>query len=503
MELKFPSFSEYQSALQNPGLCFKHYPLTDGKIEQDLWGLPRVRSGGFALTYKLSNHKRKLAVRCFYRVIPDRMQRYYAISKFIETSGSRALIPVRYLSRGIHLQGKSYPITFMDWIDGSTLDEWLVKNHARKIKMKRLVQEFLRLVEELESLQIAHGDLSHRNIIYDGKKAVLIDYDGMFVPSLDGKKACELGNPYFQHPARNDDFFNEKIDRFSEIVIYLALTAIQLKPELYRKYETGGEGLLFTKKDFHNPYRSQLMRDIEAIPELRVMVQNFREICLGKLTEIPSLAAFLQLESIHIERSEVFPWPEESDLPHPVLAAGERKAILNREGEIIQVVGKVTEVFEGKNISGKAHFFINFGNWKKNCFTIVLWDKPLKDFLDQGHRPGDLKNAHIRVNGLVTVYNQRPQISLTSLSEMVVLQDPGKSEKISESEEKRISSMVGKRSAAGRKDGLGYVQAELPAPSRDGDTGLGDMLDRPVEVVKKIDLLYRDKNRKIRDKAVD
>ncbi len=493
MELKFPSFSEYQSALQNPRLCFTHYPLTDGKIELDLWGLPRVRSGGFALTYKLTNHKRKLAVRCFYRGIPDRMQRYFAISKFIEASGSRCLIPVRYLSRGVHLQGKSYPITYMEWIEGATIDEWLVKNHSGKIKMKRLVQEFLRLVEELEGLQIAHGDLSHRNILYDGKMAVLIDYDGMYVPSLDGKKACELGNPYFQHPARRESFFNARVDRFSEIVIYLALCAISLDPGLYRKYETGGEGLLFTKKDFQNPYHSHVLRDMEMIPEMRLMVQNFREICLGSINETPTLAEFMTQETVIRERSEVNGRLQEEEFQKPIFKAGERKAILRREGEIIQVVGKVTEVFRGEHLGGKKHIFINFGSWKKKCFTIVLWDQPLKDYLEQRGRPEDLKGKWIRVNGLLTAFNLRPQISLTSLSEMMVIQDPGKKNDNGGARKSRMGRKGGTKTTASAMGGhQSYVQTELPVLIGDEGIGGGGMLDRPEEVVQKIDLLYRD-----------
>ncbi|MHC1784739.1 MAG: hypothetical protein AB9891_18645 [Anaerolineaceae bacterium] len=492
MELKFPSFSEYQSALQNPQICFKHYPLTNGKIELDLWGLPRVRSGGFALTYKLMNHNRKMAVRCFYRGLPDRMLRYFAISQFIEACGSSSLIPVRYLSRGIHIQGRFYPITYMDWVESATLDEWLVKNHAKKSRILSFVQEFLGLVNELESLQIAHGDLSHRNLLYDGKKAVLIDYDGMFVPSLNGKKACELGNPYFQHPGRRKEFFNAEIDRFSEIVIYLALTAVALQPDLYQRFETGGEGLLFTKKDFQYPYQSAVMWEIELIPELKVQIQSFREICLGDIREIPRLEDFLKRETFEQERSEINGVVEEATALHPLFAAEERKAILRREGRIIQVVGRVTEVFWGKEIEGQPHIFINFGSWKKKCFTIVLWDEPLNDFMENGSNPDSLQGKWISVIGLLTTYNHRPQISLTSLSEMTVLEDArAASERLGRPVADEEAEAGVKKTAVVTEKREGWVQAELPVIQGAGGMIQSGVLDRSEEVIERIDELFR------------
>jgi hypothetical protein len=51
--MRYPSFDQYQSALQSPKYCFKLTDLQSGVLEKDLWGFPQVRSGGFALTYKL------------------------------------------------------------------------------------------------------------------------------------------------------------------------------------------------------------------------------------------------------------------------------------------------------------------------------------------------------------------------------------------------------------------------------------------------------------------
>jgi hypothetical protein len=163
----------------------------------------------------------------------------------------------------------------------------------------------------------------------------------------------------------------------------------------------------------------------------------------------------------------------------------------------------VSEIFRGEQIGGKKHIFINFGSWKKKCFTIVLWDQPLKDYLDQRGRPEDLKGKWIRVNGLLTAYNQRPQISLTSLSEMMVVEEKSKCNDLAGAVGNKTSNQDGKRAIASTsRDRRGYVQTELPA--LEGDEGIvqGGILDRSEEVVQKIDLLYRNKNRKIRSKSV-
>lgn len=423
MDVKFPSFSEYQAALQNPQFCFRHYPLNKGSIEVDLWGLPRVRSGGFALTYKISENNREMAVRCFYRKVIDRMQRYFEISKFINEAQLDWLIPVRYLSRGINVQGHFYPITYMDWVEGYTLDEWLIKNHTKKERMLGFIAEFLRIVNELERSGAAHGDLSHRNIIIDAKHAILIDYDGMFVPGLEGRKACEIGNPYFQHPGRKSDYFNGDIDRFSSIVIYLALSAIAYQPQLFQQFETGGEGLLFTKKDFQNPFQSALLREIEKIPELRVLVQNFRGICLGHVSQTPRLEDFLVQDGCEPIRFENIGFTDEETKLHPIFEAEKRKEILLNQGNIITVVGKISDVFWGNRKGGEPHVFLNFGNWRKKCFTVVLWDEPLRDLISDGSKPEKFKEKWVSVTGFLTSYNYRPQISLNSLSDIVVLKN--------------------------------------------------------------------------------
>jgi hypothetical protein len=54
----------------------------------------------------------------------------------------------------------------------------------------------------------------------------LIDYDGMFVDAFRGKRSNELGNRNFQHIKRTADHFNHTLDRFSFILLEVAIEAL-------------------------------------------------------------------------------------------------------------------------------------------------------------------------------------------------------------------------------------------------------------------------------------
>ncbi len=99
------------------------------------------------------------------------------------------------------------------------------------------------------------GDLQHGNVMISRSgDPILIDYDGMYVPGMPYQASNEVGHPNFQHPERSGSFFNEKIDRFSSIVLYLSLHCLASEPSLWKKYHTG-ENLLFSRKDYQDPKR--------------------------------------------------------------------------------------------------------------------------------------------------------------------------------------------------------------------------------------------------------
>lgn len=120
----------------------------------------------------------------------------------------------------------------------------------------------------------------------------MIDYDGLYLPEISQLKSNEIGHPNYQHPSRNVQNQNVKIDRFSMIVIYLGLKAISIKPELWKKYNNG-ENILFNKKDFVNPDVSPLLNELGRINELKPLVDKFKQLCKQDIKNIPALVDFI------------------------------------------------------------------------------------------------------------------------------------------------------------------------------------------------------------------
>ena len=123
-----PRGDEYNIAVQNPRIAFNDSELKTSVVETDPLGLPKPYSGGFTITYKLSNHQKGWAVRCFHRDIQDLQKRYQAIGNFFAKTPSVYFVDAKYLAEGIKINGKGYPIIKMHWLDGTTLDNYLEKN---------------------------------------------------------------------------------------------------------------------------------------------------------------------------------------------------------------------------------------------------------------------------------------------------------------------------------------------------------------------------------------
>jgi len=413
--MNYPTFDQYQATLQSLETCFTLKEFQNGTIETDLWGLPRVRSGGFALTYRIWGRDRCMAVRCFHKDVEDRSQRYTCISKFIKGTNSSYFTPITYVHKGIRINGKLYPITVMDWIEGDTLEKYINSNVNDPEKISMLADKFKKLICSMSEINMAHGDLSHQNILVSGSKLTLVDYDGMYIQDFTGKPSNEIGHANFQHPQRDFFWFNSLIDRFSSIVIYLALAGLTINPDLWKRYESSGEGLLFRKQDFLFPYQSPLLQELETCASLRKIVYLFRKICLAPIENVPSLTDLLSFHNINLPRDEIqnnIDYRNENSIAY---SSGRRLLLMNNLGKITTVVGKVTEVFMGKTKDGKPHLFLNFGNWKARCFTVVLWGEAFEEIIKGKIDLNTYLNKWISSTGIITSYKHRPQIAFSSL----------------------------------------------------------------------------------------
>lgn len=289
--MSLPALSDYQEAVQTPGTSFLDLELRKTRPDADPLGLPRAMSGNFAVVFPVRNGTKTWAVRCFSTFHADQEARYRAISQHLQAHPLAWMVDFRYLSQGIRARGKWYPILKMEWIEGELLNRYVSQNLSRPEVLFRMTQQFVRLVADLEVHGIAHGDLQHANLIVADDRLRLIDYDGMYVPTLRGMSSHELGHVNYQHPRRSNHHFGPYVDNFSAWVIYLSLLALSIDPKLWALADSGDEYLLFRKSDFEAPHASTTLRALSASPAstLNGIASYLTSLIQGEVTQVPRL----------------------------------------------------------------------------------------------------------------------------------------------------------------------------------------------------------------------
>ena len=79
-----------------------------------------------------------------------------------------------------------------------------------------------------------------------------------------GRNATELGHRAYQHPERSEQDYGQEIDRFSALVIYLSLAALEMDVTLWERFHTG-DNLIFVREDFHQVGRSAIWQQLRRI----------------------------------------------------------------------------------------------------------------------------------------------------------------------------------------------------------------------------------------------
>src|ERR1043165_1875305 len=133
----WPSARHFTEVIQCPSVCFGHPSLRQTLPAVDRLGMPIVTSGQFAYVYKLKsmNGAGDFAVRCFRGYLGDRDQRYRALQEHVLGSPAPYLAPFSYAPEGILVSGTRFPILFMQWIEGPTLDVYIseMRSEERRV----------------------------------------------------------------------------------------------------------------------------------------------------------------------------------------------------------------------------------------------------------------------------------------------------------------------------------------------------------------------------------
>ena len=265
--MQYPLISEYVRAIQDASNNLDELAHLVPVLDDH--GEPYRSSGAFAVVFKMKDEKtgKSYALKCCTEEQEGRAEAYRKIADELENVKSSYITSVRYLEKEIFVDSSceedEFPVLLMDWIDGETMEDYIAKNHKDKYSMIMLCSRFYNLAFWLRSQPFAHGDIKPDNImICKGDKLTLIDYDGMFVPSMKGQKSPTIGTKDFSHPLRSIDDFDKTIDDFALATILLSLHAMGQNPSLFELY--GSEGrLLFANNDYLSPYSSIAFKSLK------------------------------------------------------------------------------------------------------------------------------------------------------------------------------------------------------------------------------------------------
>jgi eukaryotic-like serine/threonine-protein kinase len=289
--MPWPLPSDFHTVVQHPQIAFRDPHLRGCRIERNALNQPRVWSGAFAVVYKaVDGEGRCWALRAFTSESPERREHYELISSHLKCRPPSCLVDFEYREAAIRSagDGKWYPLVVMDWVEGMTLWTW-VQSKCRKgrgASVAKAARHWWKLTRELSAAEISHGDLQHANVLVTpAGRLKLVDYDGMCVPALVGRRNLEIGVRAYQHPQRNEStLLTTSLDNFSALVIYVALRALAADPSLWARYveQASYDKLLFRAEDFVDREQSALYRDLMNSPEPAVRTLAAKLFCFAR-----------------------------------------------------------------------------------------------------------------------------------------------------------------------------------------------------------------------------
>ena len=301
----WPQNTAFSTALQNPSACFSTKKnFSSGKKVDNKMGTIFSLSGAFAIVFKFKIGNKVNALKCFTSK-PHGFENQVRISRYLKSKKLDFTITyeadVEIIVQNNDGTQISCPMLVTPWIEGSTLLDYLEQGNLKRVST--ISKEFLDMVSQMENHKIAHGDLQSRNIMVQKDLSLkLIDYDGMFIPELRNQPSQESGTLHYQHPLRLKDakkgginIFDETMDRFSSIVIYLSLLVLSAKPNLYKKYHDD-ENIIFKNEDFESPDKSELFKEVSRInnPDIKKLNAELIKYCKSKqLSKIKTVKEIL------------------------------------------------------------------------------------------------------------------------------------------------------------------------------------------------------------------
>ncbi|MFD2934984.1 protein kinase domain-containing protein [Spirosoma flavum] len=270
----YPSISEYLQAIELSTLTLQtlNHLVPLRKPDGQLF----FSSGNFAVVFRMQDNRtgQLVALRCFLREVPQRQLRLPLISRYLVENSSRYLLPFTYHTDEIWVDTRfgtsaEFDLITMPWVDGQPLATYVAERCRQRDQeaLQQLANQFDEMTHWLLNQPFAHGDLKPDNIMVSGSgRLTLIDYDGFYVPALDGLNASETGTLPYRHPQRTPVDYSRHLDDFSLLALSLELHTLSLKPDLYSETES----LLLHTQTIEQPFHSALWEQLRGLQSREV-----------------------------------------------------------------------------------------------------------------------------------------------------------------------------------------------------------------------------------------
>ena len=277
--MPLPSIPEYSTSIKTPALVHPLILKGGHPIEK---GVRLIKySGGFCVVfpYQTPNNK-KYAVRCWHAEVSQAKIRTQRIAEALENAKLPYFVGFQYFEDGIMTPQGKQPIVVMDWVEAKSLKRFLGENILQSSSIEEVAENFKKMVADLHEHHFSHGDLQHGNImVKPDLQLVLVDYDSMYVPALNGMEDEIKGLQGYQHLSRwQNKLVSEKADYFSELVIYLSLRALAKYPKLWNDLNMEDtDYMLFSGEDIQSHGKSEIFYMLKQDAELKPMVDRLCE----------------------------------------------------------------------------------------------------------------------------------------------------------------------------------------------------------------------------------
>lgn len=331
-----PTINEIIQSVAVPSLIKDEF-ISKGKFQELSYGGYVNYAGGFTVVFPVTVNGEKWAFRCWHHDLGNLRSHFEILSEELQKLRNPYFCDFTYVDEGIVVNGLKYPTTRMRWIDGVDIKQFICEHRTEKQRLKRLASKFLEMAQTLHQQGIAHGDLQHGNILVDkNDNMFLIDYDSVYLPALKGQADIITGLKGYQHPKRSENVnASEKLDYFSELIIYTSIIGVAEKPDLVDKYNLeDAEQMLFSPKDFVDIEQSEIFWDLK---ELKGIFPRLLEVLKQYLSE-DDINNFVSFDAL---MDKYYPDPKilyfEADRGN--------KVVVGTEGKIIWSVDNTSELY--------------------------------------------------------------------------------------------------------------------------------------------------------------